>query len=116
MAKMTIAQLREKEVYNLASYNANNDVAAARKLMNRFYRLAALDMRVCELENDDRFCNDRYTKELAEKAYKRFKKLRRDIQEYTNNVLTVYYCGIYPSIGTKNEVGAVSDKIARWFY
>lgn len=116
MAKMTIAQLREKEVYNLASYNANNDVAAARTLMNRFYRLAALDMRVCELENDERFCNSRYTKGLSEKAYRWFKRLQHDVQEYTGNVLTVYYCGVYPSIGTKDERGAVSEKIARWFY
>ena len=116
MAKMTIAQLREKEVFNLASYNAENDVDGARHLMNRFYRLAALDERVCYLENDERTCNRKSTKEASEKAHRWFTRLRDDIQTFTGGVLTVYYSGVFPSIGTKNERGAVSDKIARWFY
>lgn len=68
MAKMTVAQLRERSVLELAKRRNTNptdeDIALAKKTMNSFYRLCGIDERLLYLENDERMHDSWYTKEL----------------------------------------------------
>lgn len=71
MAKMTIAQQRERAVYQLAQRKnptpTEQDLQDARKTMNSFYRLCGLDEQLLYLENDERFCDRASTHEKAAK-------------------------------------------------
>lgn len=116
--RWTIAQLREKEVIRLAEYAeggaTEENIATARRLMNSFYRLSALDDRNCEYANDARYCDSKWLARDEERAMKWYKRLSKEFEGFAG--LTLFYTGICPSIGTRDENGAVSEKIARWFY
>lgn len=115
MAKMTIAQLREREVERLAEMSETKDLAEAKRLMNAFYRLCGIDDRLCYLENDWRTVNSPYTKKLAEQSYNRYQKLKKRFEDFCG--LTLFYNSWLPSIGTKDPVtGSVCQKISRYFY
>lgn len=111
MTRMTIAQMREMELDRLIAYKTSTpteaDYTEARRLMNSFYRLCGLSYRVCMLQNSETTCNGRYCAEQEAKEEKWFNRLYG---------LDLYYSGICPSIGTKNENGGVSEKISRYFY
>lgn len=118
MAKMTIAQLREKQVERLALLKTSNpteeDYNEARRNMNSFYRLCGLCETNLNLANNERRCNSLYAKisELRENLwYQRLNKIFRD----TYN-LNLVYCGYMPSIGVKNENGGFSERISTYFY
>lgn len=119
MARMTIAQLREKEVMRLAQYHSEeyteNDLQTARKLMNSFYRLCGLAERNLYLANDERWCNRPYTKQSEERESAWCKRLSKQFTDFAG--LELFYCGYAPSIGTvERPSGACSEKITRWFY
>lgn len=118
MAKMTIAQLREKEVDKLAHYNnatpTDEDIQTARRLMNSFYRLCALDERNCYLANDERTCNKKSTLASEERAIKWHKRLDKEF--YTRYGLNLVYAGIYPTICVKENHCIKCEVINRWFY
>ena len=119
MARMTIAQLREKEVERLARYKTDepteDDIKEARRCMNSFYRLCGIDERLLYLENDARFCDKPYTKRLDEKRDKWHKRLDKQFHDLYG--LNLVYCGYCPSIVVKYPDSSVSgDKITRWFY
>lgn len=65
--KMTIAQMREKAVYQLAERKnptpTEQDIQDARRTMNSFYRWCGLDEQLLYLENDERTHNKPYTLE-----------------------------------------------------
>ena len=118
MARMTIAQLREREVDRLAHYHAEepteDDYRTARKLMNSFYRLCGLAERNLYLANDERTCDrvsTRYS-ELREDNWCR--RLSKQFTAFAG--LELFYTGYAPSIGVKYENGGVCEKITRWFY
>ena len=99
MAKMTIAQQRERAVTQLAQRIAaeptETERASAKKLMNRFYRLCGADERLLYLENDERTHNRPSTIELASKRDKMLDALKQDFKAY--NISLVYY-GYLPTI------------------
>lgn len=118
MRKMSIAELREKEVYRLASYRENEPsaeiIADARKIMNSFYRLCGLCEKNLYLANDERTCNSRYCKESEKREEQWVKRIDKWLEPYG---LTLFFCGYCPSIGTvEKESGGCSEKITRWFY
>lgn len=118
MARMTIAQMREREVYRLAARvheePTPEDIATARRLMNSFYRLCGLSERVCMLENNDRTCNLPSTSRLEEKRGRWAARLDTDFNAEYN--LHIQYLGIFPSIVSIHEHGGVREEVSRFFY
>ena len=118
MAKLTIAQLREKEIDKLAHYNntdpTEDDFRTARRLMNSFYRLCALDERNCYLSNDERTCNKASTLASEERALQWHKRLDNEFN--TRYGLRLVYCGIYPTICIYKNHCIEREVITRWFY
>lgn len=81
MRKLTIAEKRERELRRaIEAYNIDYDVA--KHLMNRFYRLNADLDRLSYLENEERTCNRKYTKDLSLSCDKRIDKLNKDLEPY----------------------------------
>lgn len=94
MRKMSIAQLREKA---LDRFNEDyiSDFDAAKRLVNRFYRLAGLDERLLYYDNDERLCNKAWVNDEHNKADRMLTALRNDLKAYG---LTVVYYGYLPTI------------------
>lgn len=118
MAKMTIAQLREKEVERLARFKnsepTEQDINNARRIMNSFYRLCGLCETNLYLANDERTCNRQSTKDSEEREEKWVKRLNEQLKPYG---LQLFYCGYCPSIGiVEKPHGGCIEKITRWFY
>lgn len=119
MARLTIAQLREREVERLAHFHSENptenDMDTARRLMNSFYRLCGLCERNLYLANDERTCNRASTKASEDRESKWSKRLSKEFEEFSG--LELFYSGYCPSIGiVYRPSGACSEKITRWFY
>lgn len=119
MARMTIAQMRKKELDRLVSYKTDDpkeeDYAEARRLMNSFYRLCGLCETNLYLANNERTCDSTYTKESEEREMKWSKRLSDEFQKIYG--LQLFYAGYYPSIGIKyKDTGACSEKISTFFY
>lgn len=93
MARFTIAQLREKQLYKLAEITKSIEIAS--NLMNRYYRLCGIDERLLYLENDERTANRKSTQELSEKADRALTKLQKDFSGYG---LKLVYFGYLPTI------------------
>lgn len=115
MARMTIAQLRERAAIELAQRKHTTptaeDIAAARHTMNCFYRLCGMDERLLYLENDERTYNKPYTLETAarrDRSYERINKILK--KEY--NARLVYF-GYLPTICAD---GTNDDLHLRFFY
>ena len=110
MAKMTIAQLREREVLRLAYYHAENpteeDIRTAKRLMNSYYRLVGLCERVLYLSNDERTCNSRYLSELEDKEDKWYHRLSKQFAEFCGCRLR--YFSYFPSIIDEYDSLAIS--------
>lgn len=116
MAKMTIAQMREKEVEKLATIgNANpteQDIKEARRLMSSFYRLCGL----CET-NFCGLCETKNTRRKAESEARQDKWFERLNKEFNERYgLQLYYCGFCPSIGHDYKHGGCIEIINRYFY
>lgn len=114
MRKMTIAQLREKELEKLATITGDHE--KARNLMNRYYRLAGLDWYLVHADNDEKLCNTPHVAQKHEEWQRMYKRLNDDFMQYG---LTLAYSGIMPRI-VKHEpdkpgcIGA--DVINTYFY
>ena len=115
MARLTIAEKRERELSRLVAYKTNNptpeDWKEARRMMNSFYRLCALDYRVCELENDAATANKSSTRRASDRAYNWYKRLDADFRRVYG--LFLEYSGVCPHI-VKKQGGA--DAVERFFY
>lgn len=116
--KMTIAELRERELTRLVSFKTNNptneDFNEARRNMNSFYRLCGLCERNLYLANDERTCNRFSTKQSEEREDRWYKRLNKVFHETYG--LNLVYCGYCPSIGVKDEHRGFYEKITRFFY
>lgn len=118
MARMTIAQLRAREVDRLVLFKTKHptegDYEEARRNMNSFYRLCGLSETNLYLSNNERSANSRYTKESEAREDRWFKRLDKTFKDTYG--LRLVYCGYAPSIGEKLEHGGFSEKISRYFY
>lgn len=118
MARMTIAQLREREIERLARFKTDHptdaDYKEAQRNMNSFYRLCGLAETNLYLANNERTCNSLYTKKSEEREDAWHRRLDRIFHETYG--LRLVYCGYAPSIGTVDQNGGFSEKITRWFY
>ena len=118
MAKMTIAQLREREIERLVRFKTANptedDHNEARRNMNSFYRLCGLSETNLNLANDEKRCNSSYTKRSEEREAKWHKTLDKVFHDTYG--LNLVYCGYRPSIGIKKENDRFYEKIGRYFY
>ena len=118
MARLSIAQLREKELTNLVAFRTDKpteeDYKTARRLMNSFYRLCGLAETNLYLANDERTCNKASTKYSEEKERKWAARLSKEFTDFCG--LRLVYCGYAPSIGIVYPGGGFSEKITRWFY
>ncbi len=114
MKKMSIAELRSREVYKLAGMDAKNDIITAiteaKKLMNSFYRFCGLEETLLYLQNDERTCNSGYTAKLELKAEKWRERLQAAFTPY--GLMLVWY-GYLPTI-TNHEGG--NEVIYTYFY
>ena len=81
MRKLTIAELREREL-NFAVREYGLTYEKGKHLMNRFYRLNADLDRLSYLDNDSRKYNSFYTKQLQESTDRRSIKLNKDLEKY----------------------------------
>lgn len=114
----TVKEFRERELKRLVSYKTDNpseeDFNEARSLMNSFYRFSAFCERLFYRQNDEKLHNSRRTKEMEVRENKWFRRLNNAFEAYG---LSVYFCGIFPSIGVKDQkTGTVSDKISLYYY
>lgn len=117
--KMSIAQLREKELQVLVSYKTNeptdDDYNEARSIMNSFYRLCGLCETNLNLANDERQHDLKSTKYSEEREEKWFNRLNKQFSSIYG--LCLFYGGYCPSIGIRDpESGGYSEKISRYFY
>lgn len=108
MARLTISEKREKAVQQLAERKAAtptiNDLQEARKAMNSLYRFCGFKERLLYLQNEEKTCNTRYTKEQEEKAFKWFDRLNTYLKPFD---ACIVYFGCLPTIckfGTKQEL------------
>ena len=107
MAKMTIAQLREREVEKLARYKnpepTEQDIAEAKRIMNSYYRLAGLNERLLYINNDERTYNFYFRsgelKRLEEQEDRWIKRIKNWLKEYG---LTINYYSFLPTITDEN--------------
>lgn len=118
MARMTIAQMREKELGRLVAFKTDtpteSDYTEARRIMNSFYRLCGLAETNLYLANDERTANRESTKRSEEREAKWCERLSKEFQPIYG--LTLFYSGYAPSIGIKYENGGVAEQITRHFY
>lgn len=118
MPRMTIAQLREREVGRLVRFKTENptpeDYREARRNMNSFYRLCGLCETNLYLTNDERTANRGSTHASEEREDKWHKRLDQTFKDTYG--LRLVYCGYAPSIGVVSEGGGFSEKISRFFY
>lgn len=120
MAKMTIAQLRERELNKLVELKTDDpteeDYDEARRNMNSYYRLCGLCERNLYMQNDERWCNTRRAAEEEQREEKWYKRLNKTFKETYGVVLA--YSGYFPSIvyeGSKPGcIGATA--ISTFFY
>ena len=120
MAKMTIAQLRERELEYLVKLKTDNpteeDYDEARRNMNSYYRLCGLCETNLYLQNDARMHDTRYARESEEREEKWYKRLNKTFKETYGIILA--YCGYFPSIVFEGDkpgcVGATA--VSTYFY
>lgn len=104
MRKMTIAEMRKRELDKLETITNNNKIAT--NLMNRYYRLAAMEMRLLYLENTEYHHNKSYTLELIKKRDNTLDRLDKDLHKY--GLMLIYYSHI-PTITDHKGGNAVID-------
>lgn len=118
MARLTVAQMREKELERLVAFKTDTptdeDYAEAKRLMNSFYRLCGLAETNLYLANNERTCNSAATKRSEERESAWYDRLRKEFEEKYG--LTLFYTGYAPSIGVRCPGGGVAEKITRYFY
>ena len=101
MPRMTVAQIRARQVETLANYKTEKptekDMATARTLLNSYYRLCGLADRNLYLANNERTCNSRYYAESEKKEERWVKSLSERMKDF-NGLIVDYYGGYLPEI------------------
>lgn len=109
MAQMTVAQLRKRAVTELAQRKTasptQDDLTAARHVMNCFYSLCGMEERLLYWENDERTYNKPYTLETAARRDRSYERINATLKrEYSAHLV---YFGYLPTIcadGTTNDL------------
>ena len=100
MSKLTVAQLRERELERLVMIKTTNpseeDYAEARRNMNSYYRLCGLCERNLYMQNDERAHSTRYAMECEKREGRWYERLNKTFKETYGIVLA--YAGYFPSI------------------
>ena len=109
MKKMTIAEKRSKAVVELAN-RTNGNIEGARKAMNAYYRLCGLEERLLYLENNEKTCNNYYTKTLQEQEERAIARVKKYFEEFN---ATLIWFGYLPTIC---EPGTTRDLYLAHFY
>lgn len=123
MKKLTVAQIRENNIYKLAKRSKNfetdvNIFNKARKAFNSFYRLAGFSERLFNINNDYELYR-RYQGKRLEAMEAREDAWIKRCNEYLKEFnAEVYYNGICPSIIEKkeNNSGCVNDLFLTSWY
>lgn len=110
MKKMTVAEKRNNAIYKLLSRNENMTEADARKAMNAYYRLCGMNERLLYLEDNERTCNKKSTKELSERAEVALRRVNGYFEPFN---ATLVYFGYLPTICEK---GSTRDLYLAHFY
>ena len=101
MARMTIAQIRARQVETIARYKTDTpteqDMTTARTLLNSYYRLCGLADRNLYMANDERRCNTRYCAMSEEKEERWIKNLSERMRAF-NALIVDYFGGYLPEI------------------
>ena len=117
MARLTIAQMRERELGRLVRYKTDNpteaDYQQARRMMNSFYRLCGLCDREAELSNTWPDANTKRVKAMGERMMKWIDRLDAEFQEVYG--LQFDFCGHLPHIVKQGNRGG-ADAVQRFFY
>ena len=123
MARMTIAQQRERDVEYIAHVYSGewteeepNDerIAAARKLMNSFYRLNGLAERNFYYSNDSRLYDRPWVHESENREEKWYSRLKKEFKDFCG--LDLFYSSFFLHIGKCYPRGGVSTVIYPKFY
>jgi hypothetical protein len=123
MAKKTIAQIREDNIYKLAKRSKNFETDPdifnkARKAMSSFYRLAAFSERLFYINNDSKLY-DYYKGSKLDAMETREETWRKRVKNYLSEFdADICYNGIYPSIIEKKRsaAGGVNDLFLTAWY
>lgn len=117
MARLTIAQKRERELSRLVQYKTDSpteaDFQEARRMMNSFYRLCGLCEREATLSNTWPDCNSRYVKRMGDRMMAWIDRLNREFRRVYG--LEFDFCGHLPHIVKEGNRGG-ADAINRYFY
>ena len=85
MSKLTVAQLRERELERLVMIKTTNpseeDYAEARRNMNSYYRLCGLCERNLYMQNDERAHSTRYAMECEKREGRWYERLNKTFKE-----------------------------------
>ena len=119
MRKPTIAELRNKEVLELAKFDTiskteEEKTAEARRTMNRFYRYVALRIRNFEDDNDERRQNTKWHQLSEAKEERILQALSKDIKERYN--LDMCFAGLYPTLGVIKNHCIEREYIRGYYY
>lgn len=117
MARLTIAEKRERELGRLVQYKTATptaeDFKQARRMMNSFYRLCGLCERESILSNTWPDANTRRVKAMGDRMMKWSARLDAEFQEVYG--LQLDYCGHIPHIVKQGDRGG-ADAVQRFFY
>ena len=112
MPKMTIAQLRERDINRLVSMKTAepgaDDYREARRVMNSYYRLCGLSERNLYLSNNEKTCNTRWCLESEDRESHWYNRLNETFK--TVYGLRLVYFGYFPSIATAENCIAIDPK------
>ena len=114
MKNTTIHERREKDVATLASIM--QDETKARRFFNSFYRLAGLESRLCELENNEKTYEryKRYIESESERGYKWLLRLNKTASKYGLKVISQNgYLSLYHK---EKENGALGNALTYGHY
>lgn len=123
MKKLTVAQIRENNIYKLAKRSKNfetdiNIFNKARKAFASFYRLAGFSERLFNINNDYELYKRYQGKRLEAMEAREDAWIKRCNKYFSEFNAEIYYNGIYPSIIEKreNNSGCVNDLFLTSWY
>lgn len=119
MRKPTIAELRSKEILELAKFDMISETDAeriekARQTMTRFYRYVGLRVRNFEDDNNEKRQATAYHARQEAKEERIFLALSKDIKKRYN--LDMCFAGLYPTLGVIRDHCIEREYIRGYYY
>lgn len=116
--RTSIHELRRKSIEDFTRKVYGNcytieNINTIAKLINSYYRFAALDYRVFIVNNDEKTHLTNYALKLEERRDKWLDRLRA---EFNNIGYDIRYGGIYPSICRNTDNHCIEGVIDTYFY